>query len=153
MRQEIPGDLESSYYLLWREIDGRQLRRRTFADKPEQDFQPQPRLQWKCRQRIGRYRDRRNRQRFAQVQVLQWKFVHNKDQIPFRRLYHDLKFSHYPSDPPIMPLPLIPIAIGALFGRATKKKQGKEQFQAVRGRKRNDGTTGKPYIRKKANSK
>ena len=49
-----------------------------------------------------------------------------------------------------MPFPLIPIAIGALFGNAAKKKQGKEQFQAVKGRNKKDGSTGKAYIRKKA---
>jgi hypothetical protein len=56
------------------------------------------------------------------------------------------------ADVPTMPLPLIPLAIGALFG-AARKKQGKEQFQAVKGRKRKDGTTGPPHIRKKARSK
>ena len=48
-----------------------------------------------------------------------------------------------------MPLPLIPLAIGALFGAGAKKKEGKEQFQAVKGRKRKDGTTGKAYVRRK----
>jgi hypothetical protein len=52
-----------------------------------------------------------------------------------------------------MPLPLIPLAIGALFGKAATKKQGKEQFQAVKGRKHKDGTIGKAYIRKKAKSR
>jgi hypothetical protein len=46
-----------------------------------------------------------------------------------------------------MPLPLIPIALGALFGAAAKK--GKDDFQAVKGRKKKDGTTGKAFIRKK----
>ena len=45
---------------------------------------------------------------------------------------------------------LLPIAIGALLGKTTNKKAGKEQFQAVKGRKKKDGTTGKAYIRKKA---
>ncbi len=44
----------------------------------------------------------------------------------------------------IMPIPLIPLALGALFG-ATANKKGKEQFQAVKGRKKKDGTTGKAY--------
>jgi hypothetical protein len=48
-----------------------------------------------------------------------------------------------------MPIPLIPLAIGALLGGAAAK-QGKEEFQAVKGRKKKDGTTGKAYIRKKA---
>jgi hypothetical protein len=52
-----------------------------------------------------------------------------------------------------MPIPLLPLAIGALFGNAAKKKEGKEQFQAVKGRKRKDGTTGKAYVRKRAKSK
>jgi hypothetical protein len=43
-------------------------------------------------------------------------------------------------------------AVGALLGSTVKKKAGKEQFQAVKGRKRKDGTTGKAYIRKKAKS-
>lgn len=47
-----------------------------------------------------------------------------------------------------MPLPLLPLALGALFGAATKK--GKKDFQAVKGRKKKDGTTGKAYIRKRA---
>jgi hypothetical protein len=51
-----------------------------------------------------------------------------------------------------MPIPLIPLALGALFG-ATAGKKGKEQFQAVKGRKKKDGTTGKAYIRKKSKSK
>jgi hypothetical protein len=49
----------------------------------------------------------------------------------------------------IMPIPLAPLAIAALFGAATSKK-GKEDFQAVRGRKKKDGTTGKAHIRKRA---
>lgn len=52
-----------------------------------------------------------------------------------------------------MPLPLIPIAIGALFGKAATKKEGKEQFQAVKGRKRKDGTVGKAYLRRKPKSR
>ena len=50
-----------------------------------------------------------------------------------------------------MPIPLIPIAIGALLGSAGNKK--KEDFQAVKGRKRKDGTTGKAYVRKKKRSR
>jgi hypothetical protein len=46
-----------------------------------------------------------------------------------------------------MPLPLIPLAIGALFGKSGSKT--KDDFQAVKGRKKKDGTTGKAYIRKK----
>lgn len=52
-----------------------------------------------------------------------------------------------------MPLPLVSLALGALLGSSTKKKAGKEQFQAVKGRKKKDGTTGKAYIRKKAKAK
>jgi hypothetical protein len=48
-----------------------------------------------------------------------------------------------------MPLPLIPLSIGALLGGAATKK-GKGDFQAVKGRRKKDGTTGKAYIRKKA---
>ena len=49
----------------------------------------------------------------------------------------------------IMPIPLVPLAIAALFGSAASKK-GKKDFQAVKGRKKKDGTTGKAYIRKRA---
>jgi hypothetical protein len=52
-----------------------------------------------------------------------------------------------------MPIPLITLAIGALLGGAAKKKQGKEQFQAVKGRKRRDGSAGKPYVSRRATSK
>jgi hypothetical protein len=48
-----------------------------------------------------------------------------------------------------MPIPLIPLAISALFGAAANNK-GKKDFQAVKGRKKKDGTIGKAYIRKKA---
>jgi hypothetical protein len=48
-----------------------------------------------------------------------------------------------------MPIPLIPLAIAALFGSAATKK-GKEDFQAVKGKKKKDGTTGKPHVRKRA---
>jgi hypothetical protein len=51
-----------------------------------------------------------------------------------------------------MPLPLIPMAIAALLGGAATKK-GKKDFQAVKGRKKKDGTTGKAYIRKRAKSR
>jgi len=51
-----------------------------------------------------------------------------------------------------MPI-IIPLALGALFGKATAKKKGKEQFVAVKGRIHKDGTTGPPHIRKKAKSK
>ena len=51
-----------------------------------------------------------------------------------------------------MPIPFLPLAIGALFGSAAGKK-GKKDFQAVKGRKRKDGTTGKAYIRKKPKSR
>jgi len=46
-----------------------------------------------------------------------------------------------------MPLPLIPLAIGALLGSAGNKK--KADFQAVKGRKKKDGMIGKAYVRKK----
>jgi len=45
-----------------------------------------------------------------------------------------------------MPIP-VALAIGALFGAASKK--GREDFEAVKGRKKKDGTTGKAYLRKK----
>jgi hypothetical protein len=45
-----------------------------------------------------------------------------------------------------MPMPLIPIAIGALLGHAVTDKEGKHKFQAVNGRKKKDGSTGKAYI-------
>jgi len=51
-------------------------------------------------------------------------------------------------NPHRMPLPLVPLAIGAIFGGAATKK-GKGDFQAVKGRKKKDGTTSKPYVRKK----
>ena len=51
-----------------------------------------------------------------------------------------------------MPIPLIPLAIGALLGGAASKKD-KKDFQAVKGRKKKDGTTGKAYVRKKAKKK
>jgi hypothetical protein len=44
-----------------------------------------------------------------------------------------------------MPLPLVPLAIGALFGRATKKK---EKRQAVSKYKKKTGTNVKAYTRK-----
>jgi hypothetical protein len=49
-----------------------------------------------------------------------------------------------------MPIPVV-LALGALFGRASKKGRG--DFQAVSGRKKKDGTTGKVYLRKKAKSR
>jgi hypothetical protein len=51
-----------------------------------------------------------------------------------------------------MPLPLVPLAIAALFGSAASKK-GKQDFQAVKGRKKKDGTTSKAYVRRKAKSR
>jgi hypothetical protein len=51
-----------------------------------------------------------------------------------------------------MPLPIVPLALGALFGGAANKKD-KKDFQAVKGRKKKDGTTGKPHVRKKAKKK
>jgi hypothetical protein len=51
-----------------------------------------------------------------------------------------------------MPLPLVPIALGALFGSAASKKERKD-FQAVKGRTKKDGTTGKAYVRRKARSR
>jgi hypothetical protein len=51
-----------------------------------------------------------------------------------------------------MPLPLVPLAIAALLGGAANKKD-KKDFQAVKGRKKKDGTTGKAYVRKKAKKK
>jgi hypothetical protein len=50
-----------------------------------------------------------------------------------------------------MPFHLLPLALGALAGRAGNKK--KQDFQAVKGRKRKDGTTGKAYVRRKAKKK
>jgi hypothetical protein len=52
-----------------------------------------------------------------------------------------------------MPIPLIPIAIGALLGSMGSEKKDKKDFQAVKGRKKKDGTTGKAYVRKKAKKK
>ena len=53
-----------------------------------------------------------------------------------------------------MPFPLIPLAIGALLGSVgDKDKKDKKEFQAVKGRKKKDGTTGKAYVRKKAKKK
>ena len=49
-----------------------------------------------------------------------------------------------------MPLPLIPLAVGALMGRAGKKKEGKEQFVAVKGRTRKDGSVWKARNQKEA---
>jgi hypothetical protein len=50
-----------------------------------------------------------------------------------------------------MPLPLL---IGAaLLGSAATKQKDRNDFQAVRGRKKKDGTTGKTYVRKKARSR
>jgi len=46
-----------------------------------------------------------------------------------------------------MPLPLVGLALGALFGSAGNKS--KKDFQAVKGRKKKDGSTGKAYVRKK----
>jgi hypothetical protein len=46
-----------------------------------------------------------------------------------------------------MPLPIVPIAIGAFLIAAAAGS--KSRFQAVKGRKRKDGTVGKAYIRKK----
>jgi hypothetical protein len=46
-------------------------------------------------------------------------------------------------------MPFLPLALGALLGAAATKK-GKKDFQAVKGRKKKDGTTGKAYVRKKA---
>jgi len=58
-------------------------------------------------------------------------------------LLHPLMYDiiHY------VPIPLVPLAIGALFGAASKK--GKEDYQAVKGRKKKDGTTGRAYMRKR----
>jgi hypothetical protein len=52
-----------------------------------------------------------------------------------------------------MPLPLIALGVAALAGRATSKKEGKEQFVAVKGKKHKDGTVGKAYIKRKSKSK
>jgi hypothetical protein len=51
-----------------------------------------------------------------------------------------------------MPVPIIPIVVGALLGKDSGKSD-KNDFQAVKGRKKKDGTVGKPFIRKKAKSK
>jgi hypothetical protein len=53
---------------------------------------------------------------------------------------------------PNMPLPLIPLAFSALLGGAATKKD-KKDFQAVKGRKKKDGTTSKAYVRKKPKRK
>jgi hypothetical protein len=50
-----------------------------------------------------------------------------------------------------MPLPLV-FAAGALLGAASTKKT-KKDFQAVKGRKKKNGTTGKAYIRNKPKKK
>ena len=50
-----------------------------------------------------------------------------------------------------MPRPIVPLALGALLGKAASKS--KDDFQAVKGRKKKDGTTGKAYVRKKAKKK
>ena len=47
-----------------------------------------------------------------------------------------------------MPIPIVPFALGALLGKAGSKS--KDDFQAVKGRKKRDGTRGKAYVRKKA---
>ena len=48
-----------------------------------------------------------------------------------------------------MPLPLlIPLAIGFFTGAGTAKKEGKEQFKAVRGRAKKDGSTSDPVERR-----
>jgi hypothetical protein len=52
-----------------------------------------------------------------------------------------------------MPLPLIALGAAALAGRATSKREGKEQFVAVKGKKHKDGTTGKAFVRKRAKSR
>jgi hypothetical protein len=52
-----------------------------------------------------------------------------------------------------MPLPIIPLVLGALIGGAAAKSDAKSGLQAVKGRKKKDGTTGKPYIRKKPTRK
>jgi len=54
-----------------------------------------------------------------------------------------------------MPGPLIPLVLGILVGKSAKKSkaQEKEQFQAVKGRKRKDGTIGKAYVRTKPKAK
>jgi hypothetical protein len=49
-----------------------------------------------------------------------------------------------------MPIPVL-LAIGTLLGRASK--EGKEDFQAINGRKKKDGTTGKAYLKKKSKSR
>lgn len=64
-----------------------------------------------------------------------------------------LKLRCISADIPTMPLPLIPLALGILFGSAAKKKEGKEQFVAVKGRKRNDGSIGKATIRRRPKGK
>lgn len=50
-----------------------------------------------------------------------------------------------------MPIPIVSLALGALFGSAGNKS--KKDFQAVKGRKKKDGTTGKAYVRTKAKKK
>jgi len=48
-----------------------------------------------------------------------------------------------------MPIPIIAMGIAALLGGAATQKT-KKDFQAVKGRKKKDGTTGKAFIRKKS---
>ena len=65
----------------------------------------------------------------------------------------ELKMGSTLDDLPTMPFPLIPLAIGALLGGAGKDKADKKDFVAVRGRRRKDGTVGKPSIRRKPRSR
>ena len=46
-----------------------------------------------------------------------------------------------------MPIPIAALALGALLGKSGNKD--KDDFQAVKGRKKKDGTTSKAYVRKK----
>ena len=70
------------------------------------------------------------------------------------RFYTLLNRFRLPVDQWRMPI-FIPAAIGALIGRAStkKKKSDKDDFVAVRGRKRADGSTGDPHIRRKRKKK
>ena len=54
-----------------------------------------------------------------------------------------------------VPGPLIPLVLGILAGKSANKTKAeeKEQFQAVKGRKRKDGTIGKAYVRTKPKAK
>ncbi len=64
-----------------------------------------------------------------------------------------LLFPHAAGDvinSPIMPLPIIPLVVGALLGKASSKPEKKT---AVNGRVKKDGTRAKAHMRKAAKKK